>query len=236
MSTIPAKSFRFKQFLVHQDRCAMRVNTDGCLLAAWANPLGKRILDVGCGSGVISLMIAQRNQTATIHSLDIDEGSCADSQINFQASPWPDRLSVSCSDFLEWSSSEPFDLIISNPPFFSNGVKPSDPNRRYTRHTEALPANRFLEKAASLLTSSGRISVIVPTNEFRLWEHCANEYGLKTGRMCSVCPDANKPAHRIMAEFGNGVNITKESLAIRNSNQEYSNDFMLLLQDFYLHF
>lgn len=236
MSENLSKSFRFKQFLVHQENCAMRVNTDGCLLAAWANPSGENLLDVGCGSGVISLMLAQRNPLAQIVALDIDAHSCRDAESNFEASPWGNRLQVSCGNFLEWSAERKFDSIISNPPFFSNGVKPPAQSRRVSRHSDMLPANEFLSKAYSHLSKIGRITVIVPASEFSHWENHARTLGLTIGRLCLVSPDDKKPVHRVMAEFGTGLERTEESLHIRDSRNDYSQPFIALMQDFYLHF
>ena len=230
------KSFRFKQFLVHQENCAMRVNTDGCLLAAWAHSFGENILDVGCGSGVISLMLAQRNPSAQINAIDIDPPSCADATINFQSSPWHDRLEVICGNYIEWSFDRKFDLIISNPPFFSHGIKPPSAGRRVSRHTESLSSKDFLNKSVTHLTKNGRITIILPFQEFKEWEQCACDHGLAIGRLCRVCPDTEKPVHRIMAEFGYGMKRTEEELHIRNSRQEYSPEFISLLRDFYLHF
>lgn len=236
MSENLSKAFRFKQFLVNQENCAMRVNTDGCLLAAWANPSGENILDVGCGSGVISLMLAQRNPSAQIVALDIDAQSCWDAESNFEASPWGNRLNVSCGNFLEWSTERKFDLIISNPPFFSNGVKPSKQSRRVSRHSDLLPANEFLIKAYSHLSKFGRITVIVPASEFILWENQARTLGLTIGRVCLVSPDDIKPVHRVMVELGISLFRRDESIHVRNANQDYSPQFISLLKDFYLHF
>ena len=236
MSAVQSKSFRFKQFLVQQENCSMRVNTDGCLLAAWVNPSGNDLLDVGSGSGVISLMLAQRNVHAHIIAIDIDPLSCADGQSNFDTSQWGNRLQMVCDNFLEWPSDRKFDLIISNPPFFSNGVKPSSQSRRLSRHSETLPADEFLKKAAAHLNKMGRIAIIVPITEFGRWEEFAMEQHLKLGRVCFVHPDDEKPVHRVMAELGMSLERTDESLKIRNAHQEYSEEFISLLRDFYLHF
>ena len=214
----------------------MRVNTDGCLLAAWANPSGETILDVGCGSGVISLMLAQRNPLAQIVALDIDAHSCFDAESNFEASPWGNRLQVSCGNFLAWSTERKFDLIISNPPFFSNGVKPISQGRRVSRHSDTLPVDEFLGNANEHLSEIGRITVIVPASEFSQWEKHARTMGFTVGRVCFVSPDDEKPVHRVMAEFGKALERTEESLKIRNSSQDYSQTFIALLRDFYLHF
>ena len=214
----------------------MRVNTDGCLLAAWANPSGENILDVGCGSGVISLMLAQRNPLAQIVAMDIDAHSCWDAECNFEVSPWGHRLQVSCGNFLAWSTERKFDLIISNPPFFSAGVKPASQGRRVSRHSDLLPAEKFLSNAISHLTNMGRIAVIVPISEFDHWEKMAAEQRLQIGRVCRVQPDPEKPVHRVMTEFCVSAERSNESLYIRDTNQDYSQKFISLLRDFYLHF
>jgi tRNA1Val (adenine37-N6)-methyltransferase len=213
----------------------MRVNTDGCLLAAWARAAGDNILDVGTGSGVIALMMAQRNPLAVIEGVDIDANSCADAEVNFAASPWQNRLTVHCADFLHIAFPQKFDLIISNPPFFSNGLKPTSHERKVSRHADSLPALSFLKKAKSCLSENGRIAIVIPAGEFRLWETIALAEGLSVGRICHVSPDAEKPVHRIMAELGVDLRRQEQLLPIRNSAEEYSVEFQKLLKDFYLY-
>jgi tRNA1Val (adenine37-N6)-methyltransferase len=149
---MPEKPFRFKQFEVFQSRSAMRVGTDGVLLGAWANVDGaKHILDVGSGTGVIALICAQRSQDALVEAIEIDEGSAEDARYNFSLAPWQGRLKLHQGDFLKIASKEKFDLIISNPPYFSQSLRAADPSRNAARHDDSLPAEQFMAKAKGLL-------------------------------------------------------------------------------------
>jgi tRNA1Val (adenine37-N6)-methyltransferase len=130
--------FKFKQFEIHQDRCAMKVGTDGVLLGAWA-PGGKRILDVGSGTGLISLMMAQRFPEAQVRGIDMDGEACEEAAENVAASPFADRVEIECCRLQDYHSEESFDAIVSNPPFFLNSLKNPDSKRTMARHTDSLP-------------------------------------------------------------------------------------------------
>ena len=130
--------FKFKQFEIHQDRCAMKVGTDGVLLGAWA-PGGKRILDVGSGTGLISLMMAQRFPEAQVLGIDMDGEACEEAAENVAASPFADRVEIECCRLQDYHSAESFDAIVSNPPFFLNSLKNPDSKRTMARHTDSLP-------------------------------------------------------------------------------------------------
>ena len=160
------KVFRFKQFEVLNDRTAMKVGTDGVLLGAWCPVENvRRVLDVGTGCGVIALMVAQRNSTAVIDAIDIDHDAIEEAVLNFERSPWSDRLSATEGDYNDLQSSgEGYDLIISNPPYFTNGVMPTGDARTTARHTGTLSYPQLLDGATRLLTVAGTLAIITPSD------------------------------------------------------------------------
>ncbi len=159
--------FKFKYFSVRHDLSSMKVGVDGVLVGAWANPEGKRILDVGTGCGIIALMMAQRNPEAEIVAIDVDEPSVREAELNFRESPWGSRLkSVLCSYTDIKGESGPvkgkFDLIVSNPPYFDAGVRELDDSRKIARHQGNLSPDILLSEAPLLLSPGGRVVMVVP--------------------------------------------------------------------------
>ncbi|MFQ8827272.1 MAG: tRNA1(Val) (adenine(37)-N6)-methyltransferase [Alistipes sp.] len=158
--------FAFKRFTVRQPRSAMRVGTDGVLLGAWCDPAPAdgRMLDVGTGTGVIALILAQRNPSARIDAVEIDEGGCLDAEGNFAASPWAGRLTLYRRPFADFAAGCPvrYDRIVSNPPYFVASLQSPDPARTAARHAESLSYADLAAGAARLLVPSGRLSVILP--------------------------------------------------------------------------
>ncbi len=157
--------FEFKQFKVEQSKVAMKVGTDGVLLGAWAgfdaNP--SSILDIGTGSGLIALMMAQRFTSALIHAVDIDSAACAQADDNFRLSPWSSRLSVSNKNISDVNLEDgKFDLIVCNPPFYSNAFKSVDNKRNVARHSVALPYEELFRCVSSLIVIGGLFSLIYP--------------------------------------------------------------------------
>lgn len=160
--------FHFKQFEIKQDRCAMKVGTDGVLIGAWAMG-GKRILDIGSGTGLVALMMAQRFPHSKVVGIDIDEAACDEASENVALSPFADRVSIECcrlQDFRmqdENSSLPLFDAIVSNPPYFVNGMKNPDSKRALARHTDSLSFSELFRHANRLLAKDGVLSVIIPS-------------------------------------------------------------------------
>ena len=159
------KTFRFKQFAVLNDRTAMKVGTDGVLLGAWCPVEGMRhVLDVGTGCGVIALMVAQRNHTALIDAIDIDHDAIEEATLNFVASPWSERLTAIEADFNDMTRHDRYDMIVSNPPYFTDSLLPPDAARTMARHTESLTYSQLIEGAAQRLTDEGILALISPTD------------------------------------------------------------------------
>ena len=211
--------FRFKQFSVRQEVSAMKVGTDGVLLGAWATvlPEDRLALDVGTGTGVIALMLAQRSATAIsgekpglrILGIDLDEAATGEAAANFAASPWADRLTAradSLQSFLAEQAQTPvfvpkFDLIVSNPPFFAADVAAPDGRRSAARQCGSLPPSELLAAGALLLSPSGRLAVIYPPEEASGFRLEAESAGLYLSRQTRVISVAGQPPKRLLMEF-----------------------------------
>jgi len=232
----PAKPFRFKQFEIVQSRSAMRVGTDAVLLAAWVRfDSCTHVLDVGTGTGVIALICAQRCPTALIEAIEIDQGSAEDALDNFERSPWSNRLKIHLGDFLKIATSEKFDLIISNPPYFTHSLRASDPIRNAARHDDFLPSDAFMRHAKGLLKPNGRVALIFPKSELERWVIDGAAVGLNPVRICHVFTLAHKDAARVMVEFCFNAPEEPEmdSILIQKSPGEPSDAYKQMTTEFY---
>jgi len=234
-STMSNPYFRFKQFTVYHDLCAMKVGVDGVLLGAWADCKNvKYALDIGTGSGLIALMLAQRSK-ALIHAIDIDENACKQAEINFNNSPFHDRLSVECCDFRNFSTSVRYDLIVSNPPYFIDSLKSPDKNRNLARHNEHLPLDILIKKSASLLSPQGKVALILPFDQWKDAHSIAVDNQLFLCRKTLVSSLENHPPKRVLPEFSLIENNPVEnSLYIGKTKQTYSDEYRALTEEFYL--
>ena len=230
--------FRFKQFTVFQDCCAMKVGTDGVLLGAWAEAFKRNnVLDVGTGTGLIALMIAQRNTNATIDAIDIDEGCVMQAKRNVFESPFSNRVDVQKSSFQDFAArnDNKYDLIVSNPPYFHNSLKSPNLHRNYARHTDSLSFYEIISDGVSLLTESGSISLILPY-EFKtsVLMH-AKTVGLFAKRITNVFPLPHKPAKRFLIEFGmSDTECVEDNLIVELSRHKYTDEYNALTNEFYL--
>lgn len=231
--------FRFKMFEIQQDRCAMKVGTDGVLLGAWIQPGNKikRILDIGTGTGLLALMLAQKSG-AMIDAIDIDESSVKQAEENFKNSPWQERLkAIHCSiQNFSNSTSEKFDLIVSNPPYFSDSYKTSDSSRTLARHSdESLSFDDLIEGIVKLLSPDGKFYLILPLKEGELFENIAAAKGLFANQITSVFTRKGKPTKRLLMsfQFFRSKKITDE-LVIQNNDGDFSENYRKLTEDFYL--
>ncbi len=229
--------FRFKQFTVWHDRCAMKVGTDGVLLGAWCEVEGvQSILDVGCGSGLISMMLAQRNRTADVTALDIDHAAVDQAAANFRQSPFAARLRAVETDFLSMADDgRRYDLVVCNPPFFTEQTQSPDAGRALARSAEALPPERLLTRAADLLTEEGRLAVIVPGQWAARWVLQASTKGLSLLHRTDVRSTPGKPVMRRLLEWGRKTAPTRfDSLTIHADDGSYSDEFRRLTEPFYI--
>lgn len=231
-----ADSFRFKQFNVSNVRSAQKVGTDGVLLGAWVSLSGsdRRVLDVGTGTGVIALMMAQRAPEAVIAAIDIDFDSVEEATANFIASPWPERLLAMEAPFQQMTGR--FDLIVSNPPFFIDSLKAPDSRRSAARHTDTLTHRDLLDNAARLLSDTGRLAVIYPATEAEMFAGEALSSGLFPSRICKVSTKDGNPPKRFLMELSREKKEPLiEKLSIMRDG-DYSAEYKAVTSDFYLKF
>lgn len=231
-------SFRFKQFEIRQDRCAMKVGTDGVLLGAWASG-GRHVLDIGSGTGLISLMMAQRFPDAEVVGIDMDEAACEQARENVAASPFAQRVSIEhcrLQDYLLAGEPFLFDSIVSNPPFFVNSLKNPDGRRAMARHADALPFHDLLVGVKRLLSEDGVFSVIVPAEakEMMVMEACVA--GFRLVRQCAVKTVERKNPKRYLLAFSRHrlgeVEMTTELMTEKSGQR--SAWYQKITSDFYL--
>ena len=235
-----AGSFRFKQFTVANERSAMKVGTDGVLLGAWVKMRDDdlEILDVGTGTGVIALMLAQRSVLAgsRISAIDIDPISVEEAELNFRNSPWRERLKARCQDFRKMES-ERFDLIVSNPPYFVNSLKAPEQRRSIARHTDSLSYDELVGSAVRNLAPGGRLAVILPVQESDSFIGEAIRRGLTITRKTFVRTTENHPPKRILLEASSGeCSVEEETVLTIEDSTGFTTPYKDLTRDFYLKF
>jgi len=237
---MPNDYFKFKQFTVFQDKCAMKVGTDGVLLGAWANcKNAKTVLDIGTGTGLIALMIAQRCN-AKIDAVEIDEHAVIQASENVANSLWNDRINLihqSFQDFINHSERK-YGLIVSNPPYFQNSLVAPDQKRANARHNSELQLDEIIAGATKLLTDDGILSVILPYIEGTLFILQASQKGLYCNRQTKVLPKPGREPKRLLLEFMKTKKplVEQEIIIELNKRHSYSDAYKNLTKDFYLSF
>lgn len=237
---VMSKPFIFKEFTVHQDKCAMKVGTDGVLLGAWAslNHHPNSILDIGAGTGVITLQLAQRSTAELIDAIEIDDDAYEQATENFENSPWGDRLFCYHASFLEFASEieDEYDLIVSNPPFYSEDYKSKNEQRDLARFTDALPFEHLLAGTAKLLSENGKACFIIPFSEEENFLEIASHFDLKLNKVTRVKGTPTTEVKRSLLElsFLKTNNPLLEELIIETSRHQYTLEYINLTQDFYL--
>lgn len=241
----PSPTFRFKQFTVRQQHAAMKVGFDGILLGAWCCVVGyKRILDVGTGTGLIALMIAQRTAADSadssprlIDAVEVDEAAAREALFNFANSPWGERLHLHHQKFQTWrvGLAQKYDLVVCNPPYFSS--HPASTPRSAARQDSLLNWSELFEGASSILSVDGRLSLIVPYGREEFAIQSARQQNLFPCRKLVVRSMPDKPPHRVLFEFASTKsNCEVAELAIEVSRHAYTSEFRQLTQEFYLKF
>ncbi len=234
-------SFEFKKFKIRQDKCAMRVSTDAVLLGAWVIPNGStRILDIGTGTGVIALMLAQKS-SAKILAVDIDKESTEQAKLNVAESPFKDMVTVMHTSFQELvkTSDEKFNLIVTNPPYFIDSLKSTNDNRTTARHTDSLSYEDLLSGVKKLLHEKGKFCLILPKNEGALFRQMAEQKGLYLSKLLRVRTRAEKDSekrHLMQFEFKESE-FSESTLVIeKDSHRNYTEEYKALTKDYYLKF
>ena len=235
------KPFIFKQFEVQQDRCAMKIGTDGVLLGAWADipENTNSILDIGTGTGVIALMMAQRSSAQLIDALEIDENAYEQAVENFEQSDWGDRLFCYHAEFDEFveemQDEEKYDLIISNPPFYSSDYKTTSEERDIARFQDALPFNLLLEGSTYLLSEKGKLAVIIPKNQEENFLDIAKNFGLFPEKITYVKGSPTAEIKRCLILLNiNPTKTAKDELIIEHDRHQYTKEYKNLVSPFYL--
>ncbi len=233
--------FRFRQFSVSNSRSAMRITTDSVLLGAWADVEGTgRILDVGTGTGVIAMMMAQRNIRALVTGIEIDRIAAMEAQDNFAASPWRERLAVITGDYTETAACdgiEPFDLIISNPPFFASGAKAEDKRRADARHGTTLNIGSLLSCSGPWLAPSGHVALIAPSlrDDDVEFEAVLNGFSVMRHTQVITRVHSDVPERSLwLLSKAPGVRRQHDILRLRDSDNNYTQRYKRLVSDFYL--
>ena len=226
--------FKFKQFSIIQEKSAMKVGTDGVLLGSWVScKQANTILDIGCGTGLISLMLAQRNLNSNIIGIEIDEIASKEAQLNVSNSDWQERIKIEHTSLQDFNPQTQFDLIVSNPPFFDEN-KAQD-RRATARHTNSLSFEELIGNAANLLSEKGIFFVIMPKDtEVEFWKIAAT-HNLYCNRVCNVKGNETSEVKRVMMEFSFIKSIVlTEYLTIEKSRHNYTSKYIQLCKDFYL--
>jgi tRNA1Val (adenine37-N6)-methyltransferase len=233
-------TFQFKQFTIQQDKCAMMVGTDGVLLGAWAplehNPYS--ILDIGAGTGLIALMLAQRSIAEQIDALEIDEAAYEQCVDNFEASPWADRLfcyHAGLDEFMDEPDDE-YDLIVANPPFYTEDYKSGDKKRDAARFADSLPFEDLAEAASLLLSDNGIFAVIIPYKEEVNFVGLARENELYPVKIARVKGMPGSEIKRSLLAFSRDENtiITADEIVIETARHQYTKEYTKLTKDFYI--
>ncbi len=233
------KPFKFKQFTVEQDRCAMKIGTDGVLLGAWVpiDDTVNSILDIGTGTGVIALMAAQRSNAEIVDALEIDTEAYEQAVDNFETSPWGDRLFCYHASFQEFFEEidDQYDMLISNPPFYAEDYKSKDAKRDMARFEDALPFEHLLVGASRLLSDKGQLAMIIPYKEEQRVIDIAQQVGLFPKKITRVKGAPIADIKRTMLLFGyNTSSIDVDELIIENTRHQYTQEYIDLTKDFYL--
>ena len=232
-------TFKFKQFTINQDKCAMKIGTDAVLLGAWANLENESfsVLDIGSGTGVIALMLAQRSYAELIDAIEIDDNAYEQCVENFENSPWSDRLfcyHVSLEEFTK-EIDDKYDLIISNPPFYQDDYKSENTQRGLARFEDAMPFEHLVISASKLLSDNGVFAVIIPYKEEKHFISLASKVNLLPNKILHVKGNPTTKIVRSLIEFSFVKSeIKTDELIIETSRHQYTQDYFNLTKDFYL--
>ena len=234
------QEFAFKQFNILQSKCAMKVGTDAVLLGSWVNcPNAKTILDIGTGTGIIALMLAQKIG-GKIDAIDIDENAFAQAKENITNSKWHERIQVFHTSLQLFSeqNNRKYDLIVSNPPYFVDSSKALEESRTNARHTDQLPYSDLLNGVLKLLNPTGRFYVILPTKESEQFCSLAAEHKLFLTKLTRVITRTDKPEKRLLMRFEfTKKEFSEDSITIEEDKRHsYTSEYKELTKDYYLHF
>ena len=236
------KPFKFKYFNVKQDKAAMKIGTDAVLLGAWCSIDDSldSILDIGSGTGVISLMLAQRSDALNIDAVEVDENAYEQTVENFEESDWGDRLycyNISFQEFADeiFEEEETYDLIVSNPPFYTDDFVTQDEARNKARFTNSLSFEELITGVSKILSDKGRFSIIIPFKEEQKVISLAKNNNLFLNKVCHVQGNPTSEVKRSLLEFSfSSSDVKKEHLIIEIKRHQYTQEYINLTKDFYI--
>lgn len=230
--------FQFKQFRIEQGRCAMKITTDACIQGAWTPilPHVKHVLDIGAGTGLLALMLAQRNADINIDAVEYDHNAAIQATENMAASPWHDRLTLIEGDVKSYTSAGRYDLIITNPPFFNNSLRNDSEQKSMARHTADLAYDDLIRAIMVNLSDTGYVSLLLPAAEYILFKKQAENAGLYEYKKLLVQHTSEAQVKRVVGLFNQsaGNKVIEEALIIKDNSGEYTPEFTRLLAPFYL--
>jgi tRNA1Val (adenine37-N6)-methyltransferase len=234
-------TFAFKQFVIHQDKCAMKVGTDAVLLGAWVTPDGSsRILDIGTGTGVIALMLAQKSN-AEIHAIDFEKSAFDQAKINIEASAFKNKVSVQHQSFQDFvkNCDKKFDLVVTNPPYFVDSFKSGDNDRSHARHADYLPFAELIDGTKKVLNPKGKFCLILPKKEAEKFRELAEQKGLHLSKLLRIKTRLGKDEekrHIMQFEFSPSE-FSESTLVIeKDERHSYTDQYKELTKDYYIHF
>lgn len=230
--------FKFKQFTIHQDVCAMKVSTDACIHGAWT-PIKtnvKHVLDIGVGTGLLSMMLAQRAKWIRVFGVEYDQQTAIQAVENVKSSPWRDRVEVINQDANYLDSASKYDLIISNPPFYINSLLGSANKRNIARHTISLDYEQLFTIIKKNITINGMASILLPIENYINWKRLLVQSGWREISKLYIHPYEDKEANRVVVicSSNTNTNTTEEHLYIRDKNGLYTDEFNSLMEPFYM--
>lgn len=230
--------FRFKQFTIHQDKSAMKVSTDACIQGAWTTtPLGNtRVLDIGTGTGLLSLMLAQKNCELSIDAIEFDKAAAEQAEENVAVSAWGNKINVICADAVTYSYQYHYELIISNPPFFNNSLLGPTIERNHARHTITLTYQALFDVISKCLAPGGVASVLLPADNVGMWEGILSASNWQVGKKLLVYPRVGAAPNRavLLCTQGTSLHTVEEHLYIRTAENSYTQEFEELMRPYYL--
>lgn len=235
---MPNSFFQFKQFIVHQDLCAMKVCTDACILGAWFAekvPSYSLILDAGSGTGLLMFMLAQKNK-GEIHGIEIDFDAFKQQKENINESKWKERIKAFPGDFREYSFPEKYDFIITNPPFFENSLQSSTDNKNIAKHSKELSLEELMRAISLNLKPTGTFGILLPFERSAYFEELAMKYNFFAKEKLQVKQTSAHNYFRTVMHFSrnNDLANAEYELIIKNEEGNYTEDFKELLKDYYL--